>query len=87
MLHIGADKMIRKRDLLMLIDLQRPLSVQTQAFLQDVRQKGHAVDCAHAKSVAIVTYDGVVFAYYSPISAVTLFKRGGMPCSLLEQER
>ena len=87
MLHIGADKIVRKKDLLMLIDLQRPLTAQTQIFLQDVRNRGHAVDCAHAKSVAIVTYDGVVFAYYSPISAATLFKRGGMPCSLLEQER
>ncbi len=75
MLHISAEKVIRKQDLLMIIDLQKDPEEGTSSFLNHLRDEGCIHHCQNEKSVVIVTAGKKVEAYYSPISALTLLKR------------
>ena len=87
MLHISADKMIRKKDLLMIIDLQKEPEEETKRFLDELRKKNSVYHCKNEKSVVIVTKEERVEAYYSPISALTLLKRSNEKTLLEENER
>ncbi len=75
MLHISADKVVRKRDILMIVDLQNEENAETESFLEHLKKRGRVQRCQNEKSVVIVTQGKEVMAYYSPISALTLMHR------------
>ena len=76
MLHIGADRVVRRRDILAVLDRTKPSSPDTEAFLDAVKQNGRFFPFDGARSVVIVTIDGDVCAYETPVSADTIKKRG-----------
>ena len=75
MLHISAEKVVRKKDILMIIDLQNEMNGETDAFLDHLKKRGRVRHCQNEKSVVIVTQGKETMAYYSPVSALTLMKR------------
>ena len=76
MLHIGADRVVRRRDILAVLDRTKPSSPDTEAFLDAVKKRGRFFPFDGARSVVIDTIDGDVCAYETPVSADTIKKRG-----------
>ena len=78
MLHIGLDRVVLRRDIVMILDAQRDMQADTKQFLQSIQQAGHRVFCDKPKSVVVVKIGDRLMAYDSPISAATLLKRGSI---------
>ena len=78
MLHIGLDRVVRRQDILVILDVQKDLQEDTKSFLADLEARGAREFCDKAKSIVVVTLDGQLRAIDSPISASTLIKRGSV---------
>ena len=78
MLHIGLDRMVLRRDIVMILDAQHDMQEDTKQFLLSIQQAGRRVFCDKPKSVVVVKIGDQLTAYDSPISAATLLKRGSM---------
>ena len=78
MLHIGLDRVVRRQDILVILDAQKPLQEDTLSFLQDIESHGGRQYCDGVKSIVIVQQGGSTVAIDSPISASTLLKRGSV---------
>ena len=78
MLHIGLDRVVRRQDILMILDVQKDLPFDTVSFLTQIESRGRRSFCDKCKSVVIVKQGDQVLAIDSPISASTLLKRGSV---------
>ena len=78
MLHIGLDRVVRRQDILVILDVQKDVQADTKAFLAQIESQGAREFCDKAKSVVIVTAEGRLRAIDSPISVSTLMKRGSV---------
>ncbi|HHY70909.1 MAG TPA: DUF370 domain-containing protein [Thermoanaerobacterales bacterium] len=79
-IHIGSDKMVLTKDIIMILDKSAILAKDTSEFLQVAREEGFVYDddgkmwqnMHEDKKTAIIMDKKVLF---SPISSVTLSKR------------
>ena len=71
-LHLGADIVIPKKDVIMIIDIRTKKSPVTKEFLQISEDEGFIRPVAEKIKSVIITTDHI---YMSPISCSTLKKR------------
>lgn len=74
-LHLGADVMVHKQDIVAILDLQTQLAHPTRDFLRMVRNEGRLstiIEEGERNRSFVITIDKV---YISPISCSTLKKR------------
>lgn len=76
-LHLGADVMVLKQDIVAIMDLQTKMANTTRDFLNVARDHGFLEPIADGDSHRsyVITTDRV---YLSPISCGTLKKRAGL---------
>jgi len=83
-LHLGADVVIPKKDVIMIIDIRTKKSPVTKEFLQISEDEGFIKSITEkVKSVIITTKD----IYMSPISCSTLKKRAENIFATIEDEK
>ena len=83
-LHLGADVVIPKKDVIMIIDIRTKKSPVTSEFLQISEDEGYIKAIAEkVKSVIITTKD----IYMSPISCSTLKKRSENIFASIEEDK
>ncbi|ACV60970.1 conserved hypothetical protein [Desulfofarcimen acetoxidans DSM 771] len=71
-LHLGADIVIPKKDVIMIIDIRTKRSSVTREFLQISEDEGFTKVIAEKVKSVVITSKNV---YMSPISCATLKKR------------
>lgn len=74
LLHIGADVTVLLKDVIVILNARGGLAESTREFLGNARHKGIVEGIGEGKPKSIVILDHRV--YQSPISSVTLMKRG-----------
>lgn len=76
-LHLGADVMVLKEDIVAIMDLQTKMATSTRDFLNVARDHGflESITDGDSHRSFIITSDRV---YLSPISCGTLKKRAGL---------
>ena len=83
-LHLGADVVIPKKDVIIIFDIRTKKSPVTKEFLQISEDEGFTKIIAEkVKSVIITTKD----IYMSPISCSTLKKRSENIFASIEEEK
>lgn len=75
MLHVGLDRMVDKKDILMILDASRPMAAENAALLERLKKEHCFTPCDGMKSIVLVTQNGTLSAIASPINATTLLKR------------
>lgn len=74
-LHIGSDLIINMKDVVAILDLRsRDYSLATKEFIQLAEAEGRLVDVSTGSPKSFIVSEDKVFL--SPISSVTLRKRG-----------
>jgi len=75
MLHLGDDVMVRRRDVLMILDLADPQLESCLADLKADRVEITLHDDSRPKSAVLTQSHAGTMLYFSPISSATLYKR------------
>ena len=73
MLHIGSDCLIRKKDIIAILDVSALNAKDTQYFFEHAQDITKLTD--EYSSLVLTSRDGVQHIYLSPISCATLYKR------------
>ena len=76
-LHIGNDKIIKKENILFLLDYEGIKdNASFQSFINNIKKENREdISGQNPKTVIITKEDGKIKSYLSNISAVTLVKR------------
>ena len=83
-LHLGADVVIPKKDVIMIIDIRTKKSPITKEFLQISEDEGFTKPIAEKIKSVIITTKKI---YMSPISCSTLKKRSENIFVSVEEEK
>ena len=76
MLHLGMDRNIPFSQVILLVDVSREKTKDTQAMMRALRAAGRLQSLGEpAKSMVLVQVNKEPWGYLSPISVRTLFRR------------
>lgn len=76
MLHLGSGRSVPFGQVVVLVDVSREKTADTQALMRAARAKGRLLSLGEpAKSLVLIKEKGEQWCYLSPLSVRTLYRR------------